>query len=550
MREPITVHIGGPDDPWLNEDRGVFPSTTSYRAERYYAKHGKPMPLVTMGHHVINFIEQNLVLTNAHFAGKPFLLMAWQKRLLLEAYEVKPETRALYIDEHAWVRVHRWAILGVPKKNGKSELIGGLGLYHFTDDDETAPEVICAASAEDQADKVFEPAKFMARNSGLADFLKVDSGLISMADGSKGSFKRVAATSGTNDGGNESAVLLDELHEWVKPKARDVYTVLTGGGVMRRQPIIWAITTAGVDFDSICHETYEHGLAVRDGDIEDPTLYFCWFEADEDAKHTDPETWRVANPSFGKMMQADFYVDMLTKRDESRFRRYYCNNWAEAEEIWEAAELWPHLAGLPELFADRKTWVGIDIGRKHDNSVVVVVQWDPDTRKFQIEQKIWSNPYRRRTKAYSEWRMDIALVEAYCRELYERFPERTMEDEEEYLRPGPAFFYDPHLFARSAEILEGDGMHMVEFPQTDTRMVPASQRLFEIIKTEEILHDGDAQATRHMKAVVAKERERGWRISKVQGGGRPNDFAIALAMPLYIASDMVAEGEQPAFTIW
>ena len=92
-------------------------------------------------------------------------------------------------------------------------------------------------------------------------------------------------------------------------------------------------------------------------------------------------------------------------------------------------------------------------------------------------------------------------------------------------------------------------MNMVEFAQTDTRMVPASQSLFEMIKTNRVIHDGDLTARRHIRSVVAKEKERGWRISKPDGSRKRVDFAIALAMATYLCVGVVSAHES-SFNIY
>ena len=543
--DPIQIHIGGPDDPWLEEGRGVFPSTTSHKAERYYAEHGKPMPLHTMGHHVIEFIEDNLVLGSGSWSGSPFMLLDWQKRMLLEMYEV-----AWHEDDKCWRRTKRWAYVQVPKKNGKTEMIAGLGLYHLVAEPGTnSPNIVCAAASEDQADLVFGAAGRMASWSAVESSVKVKTRVIE-APHTMGEFHRLAAVSGSNDGKNISTTLVDELHEWLKPNARSIFDVITQGGGARPEYYNIMITTPGHEQDSICYEFYEHGKNVMEGTAEDPTLYACIFEAPEDADYTDPHTWWLANPSYGLIQKEDFYADMLTKKSEAVFRRYFCGQWTDAEEVWEAAGLWDDLAGDPVLYDDRKTYVGIDIGRRHDSTAIVITQYDDDKEKVQYVSKIWTNPYRRGSSGYSRWKMDVAEVEDYLRTLYASFPEPTALDEEEEWRvPGPAFLYDPHFFSRSSETLSDEGLNMLEVPQSATRMVPASQRFFEVIKTGEIEHDGDPTMRKHIRSVVPKMVDRGWRISK-SDATKAIDGAVAGSMSVYYCTEGLEDGYEDAPNIW
>lgn len=86
--------------------------------------------------------------------------------------------------------------------------------------------------------------------------------------------------------------------------------------------------------------------------------------------------------------------------------------------------------------------------------------------------------------------------------------------------------YDPHQFAESAEILEEEGLVLVEMPQSDSRMAPASQTLYELIRDGRLVHDGDAVLRSQILAAVPSETERGARISKRKSRQRI-DAAIA-----------------------
>lgn len=511
MLEPMEVTLRATD----------FPSTGSSRAKRA----GGSLTIWTTGHHVISWIETHCVLTAADYIGRPFLLMPWQKRLLLELFEVIRDDRVA----GGWRRKHRWALIGIPKKNGKTELAAALALYFVIADEEGAPLVLAAAAAEDQADLVFGAAKIMCEMSPTLKAITEPFQSEILVTGKIGAkIKRVAAAAGTNDGKNIHVAIIDELHEWAGKRGEQVWNVITNGTGARKQPMIIQITTAGSDEDSIAFRQYEYGCRVRDGEHEDERFYFYWIEPDDPAcDYTDIAETEKVNPSWGLILEDDFYLDQMTKKTEAIYRRYFLNQWTEGEEIWEAASLWDPLAGTPTEDRAQPLYVMIDVGLRNDSSAVVWTQWLND--KLQLRQKIWENPFAREDPRHGEWKMSIVWIENLLRELYRDFPEAAVEDEDDGWMAGPAFYYDPHFFGRSAEMLEGDGLNMVEFPQTDSRMVPASQRLFELVKRGELVHDGDPTMRRHIRSVVAKEKERGWRISKPTGSRKHIDGAIAAA---------------------
>jgi phage terminase large subunit-like protein len=130
--------------------------------------------------------------------------------------------------------------------------------------------------------------------------------------------------------------------------------------------------------------------------------------------------------------------------------------------------------------------------------------------------------------------LNLAEVEEHLRNLRRMFPAPAAEIDDR-LMPGPEFLYDPAYFVRSAQALEGDGLTMVEFPQHDARMVPASQQTYQIICEGKLAHDGDPVLARHVLNVIADQRPRGWRMSKPKGSKRKIDAAIAMAIAVFSA---------------
>lgn len=513
----------------------TFPSSTTQRLKRQGGG-----SYFTVGLHVGRWIERNCVLTAASFAGQPFKLLPWQWRALAEMFEV-------VLTPNGWRLKHRWVLIGLPKKNGKSELIGALALFFLLGTDEVDPRIFVAASTEEQANMVYQPVKFMAENSLTLLPLVVAKQRVTVSKTERGGFiKRLAAVAGANDGANVYVALIDEFHEWTGEKGKNVWDVITNGTVMRDEPMIIQITTAGFDQDTKCYEWYTSGKDMLGGTVDDETFYFLWFEPDEEADYQSPDTWRLANPSYGLIMQEPFYVDQLKRKTQAVFRRYFCNQWTEAEEIWEPATVWDDcVAKTPEeveLSPYLRTYVGIDIGRKNDHCAVAIVQCA--LGRARVNQKIWYNPYAISDPRFREWRMNLYDVDNYLRELYAAFPESSGRDEhDDFTVHGPVFAYDPHLYGSHADSLADDGLNLVEFPQTDMRMIPASQRLYEWIMNGWLTHDGDKLARRHVRSVTAKEKERGWRISKVVGSNKHVDFAIALAMALASALEVEVKDE-------
>lgn len=405
--------------------------------------------------------------------------------------------------------------------------------------------MVCAAASDDQADLVYGAAKTMVEMSPtLSQVCVTFDREIQVPSLPGAKLRRVAAVAGTNDGQNIHAVICDELHEWSGPKGKQVWNVLTNGTGARRQPMVLQVTTAGYDLeDTICGQQYSYGKKVRDGQVSDPAYYFNWTEAPANSDHRDPAVWEAANPSYGVLVHEPFFRDQLTKKTEAVYRRYFLNQWTQTEEIWLPPGAWdackaPELQFNPAL----PLYVGIDVALVHDSTAVVGAQMIgeppdegmPDLRRTVVRARIWENPYPETDARHHDWRLNLAEVETHLRNLRTMFPAAAAEVDER-LMPGPEFCYDPAYFVRSAQALEGDGLTMVEFPQVDGRMVPASQQLYQMICEGKLAHDGDPVLARHVLNVIADQRPRGWRMSKPKGSRRKIDAAIAMAIAVYRA---------------
>lgn len=103
--------------------------------------------------------------------------------------------------------------------------------------------------------------------------------------------------------------------------------------------------------------------------------------------------------------------------------------------------------------------------------------------------------------------------------------------------------FDPWRFGAQALDLSREGLRMVEFPQHDSRLVPASERLSAAILERRLRHPGDPVLDRHVAAAVTKQTQRGGRIAHAGGRHASNriDAVIALAM----AVDRVENRPEP-----
>jgi phage terminase large subunit-like protein len=81
------------------------------------------------------------------------------------------------------------------------------------------------------------------------------------------------------------------------------------------------------------------------------------------------------------------------------------------------------------------------------------------------------------------------------------------------------------------QILAGEGLPILEFPQTSARMTPATSRFYDAVVNRSLSHSGDAQLAEHIGNTVIKDDARGARLAKAsKHSSRRIDAAVAAVM--------------------
>jgi phage terminase large subunit-like protein len=253
--------------------------------------------------HAIEFIENYCKHSKGTWGGKPIELELWQQAFIAAMFG--------FIHKIDGTRKYREALLVVARKNGKSTVASGIGLYLQIADGEAGAEVYACATKKDQAKLVWLEAKRMVNKSpALRKRIKpLVSELVGLPNDS--TFKPLGADSETLDGLNVSGAMLDEIHAW---KDKNLYDVIVDGTSSREQPLIVMITTAGTVRNSVYDQKYDEakdkinrlGIAYEDGET-DPHERFLpiIYELDDRKEWVDPACWKKANPGLGTIKKLD-----------------------------------------------------------------------------------------------------------------------------------------------------------------------------------------------------------------------------------------------------
>lgn len=481
---------------------------------------------------VLNFFSL-LVHGQNKWAGQPFQLLPWQENLIREFYGVQ-----VLDDDGNWVRYRRFLYNEIPKKNGKSEMAAGLGLYHLVADGEKTPNVGIFAVDKDNASTIYMCAKYMVEHTAMNE--PKHHPLVYCRDSVReirtrfGGLMKVYSSDVENKHGPSfSAILCDELHAWVGRAGRERWRVLTtGSDAARAQQTVLVLTTAGDDPDRTSigweiHEKCRRILAWRRGEPEQPmdtddtewlpVMYGVSILTGDDPDKIaaldiySEDLWKQCNPSYGVIMKprkfrAEARAARQSEAAERSFRWLRLNQWIATRDVgWLPLTLYDKTQwGGTGTKAEREEAVaslrgktcygGLDLSTTTDLSamtllfppqegletaVAIFAAWRPRDGVLEAEQRDHV-PYR-------DWEragflslcegdiVDFSQVEDAAAEAAELFDLRMLG-------------VDPYIGRTLTQRLSARGLHVVEIPQTMPSLSPAMKELERMIRAHEMLH--------------------------------------------------------------
>jgi phage terminase large subunit-like protein len=456
------------------------------------------------GWEVADFINSMCIQTKDTVAGRsgqPIVLRQWQLNLLNNIFAVRDDGRFK----------NRTALVGMPRKNGKSALSSGIALWGLFMGEQGGEIYSCAAD-RDQARIVFGDAKkmieaepeLMAQAKLYRDAIEIPS---------TGSIYRVLSSEAyTKEGLSPTLVIMDELHALPN---RELFDVMQLGMGARREPLLLSITTAGVKTDStgqdsIAYSLYQYGQKVIRGEYDDPSFFMAWWEAGIESDHRDPETWKLANPAFGDLNSEEDFESAVKRTPESEFRTKRTNAWVSSQTAWLPNGVWESREIKKEIGKDVPVILGFDGSFSGDASVIIGVTVEEQPHVFMVEA------WEKQPEDDDTWRVDSLEVENSIIQACQRF--NVVE-----------IACDPFRWQRSMQVLQDAGLPVVEWPSTSAaRMIPACAKFYDAVVGEKLTQDGNPLLTRHISNAVVKVDRLGPRIVKEhRGSPRKIDAAVA-----------------------
>ncbi|MEZ5894267.1 MAG: terminase TerL endonuclease subunit, partial [Parvularculaceae bacterium] len=446
-----------------------------------------------------------------------------------------------WISKSTGRRRYRRVLILVPRKNGKSALAAGIGLYMLAGDGEHGAEVFAGATSEKQAFEVFRPARAMAlKTPRMCERFSLEvgaKGIISIENGSR--FEPLIGKPG--DGASPSCAIVDEYHEHETDEL--VETMRTGQGA-RDEPLLLMISTAGDNIGGPCYQAMLDAQRILEGNERDDALFAALYGLDDDDDWTAEHSLRKANPNFGVSVSAEFLLQeradaLANPRRQAVFQTKHLNRWVGSRAAFFNMENWRRCADPAltiEAFAGKRCFLAIDLASKNDIASIGAVFANGEGRhavfsRNYLPEDALKGPNGMRYRGWLGERRLIVTPGAMIDH------DRIGEDIREMMRRHAVekLAFDPWNATALVTRLMGEGAPCLEFRQSAKNFSEGMKMFAAAIDDGKISHDGDAALAWAVSNVTAKEDAAGNVYPRKESAESKIDPAVAVLMAYSVA---------------
>jgi phage terminase large subunit-like protein len=393
----------------------------------------------------------------------------------------------------------REKLITLPRKNGKSRLIGAFAAWHLLRT--PSAQVIVVANSKEQAEIIDRYARQVAMHPSVEQEFEPRFRELRGPDGSTLQVK--SADAGRLLGLTPTLAIYDEF---CVAKDDDMYTALRSA--LLPGATMFTVTTAGWGAESPLGRLRARCLAQPDirrrgflTDCRGPNIRALEWMVPEELDLDDFRAANRANPL--SLITPKWLKEQREALNEIDYQRFHLNRWVGRIGSWLPAGAWQACANGRRPQEGTDIWVGVDLGGARADSAVVWMSKLGDDH-FAVDAAIFSGedgPF--------EANQEILR-------LAERFRIREI-------------VYDNWRASMIVRGLEERGLKCTVFGQSDTRMMPASAALYQAIVEKRIHHPNHERLNEHVAAAVARQSRRSWRVDQAERG-TPVDGVIALCM--------------------
>lgn len=282
-----------------------------------------------------------------------------------------------FYEKDSGLRRFRRALIMVPRKNSKSTMAAGIGLYMLAPDGEPGAEVFSGASTEKQALEVFSPARVMAlQREDLQKFYGIYVGAKNLSVSRTNSrFEPIIGNPG--DGASPHCAILDEVHEH---KTSDQLSTMETGMGARDEPLLLMISTAGIDMSGPCYEEVLNLRSILKQEVEREDYFGIEYGINPEDPWDSMDSLKKANPNFGVSVSPRFLQSQLdaakgSARKQGPFKVKHLNQWTGTLSAYFDVLKWMSLKKSREevLKPGMKCFVGLDLASRVDLAALQVI---------------------------------------------------------------------------------------------------------------------------------------------------------------------------------
>lgn len=446
------------------------------------------------GQHVIDFF-QFLRHSKGEWARQVIKLEDWQEFVLWVVFG--------WIREDG-TRRFRTSYEEVARKNGKSTIAAGVGLYLLAGDGEPGAEVYTAATKRDQARITHAEAIRMVKSSpSLRKRIRTFKDNLNI-EGTASKMEPLGRDVDSMDGLNVHGGIVDELHAH---KTRDLWDILETATGSRRQPLMFAITTAGFNRQSVCYQMNEYTKKILEGfeneaGFHDDSFFGIIFTLDEGDDWEDESVWIKSNPNLHVSKKLDNMREKATKAKAmpsalNAFLRLELNCWTQSETKWLSREHWDK-CGLKSVEGNglrgARAYGGLDLSSTTDiSSLVLVIPPESDEDDFQVLCRFWCPD----EAIHERSKRDRVPYEAWVRQGFlKATPGNVIDydyilsqvDEDAQMYDLDEIAFDRWGSTKIIQDIEEHGLTCVQFGQGYASMSPPMKEMEKLILSHKLAH--------------------------------------------------------------
>ena len=335
-----------------------------------------------------NFIDftESLKQYKDKWAGQKLHLEPWQVFCLGNVYG--------WVRKDTHTRRFQKAFIFVARKNGKSMMVSAPLIWDviFT----AGGEAYTAATKKDQAKIVMKNVQEMVRQnvtlSRRLTWYSSTNTFVNLAKASK--ITALSKEYQAMDGLNPSVVVADEVSAM---KNYDIINVLASGQYSRPEPLMFLISSASDNVNSVGAQELEYSKQILYGTIKDDAYFCMCYTLDDGDNWKNPNVWAKANPNLNVSVFEDKLRSALTEalikpEKEIEFRTKNLNCFVSPVTSWIPASRWIKCIENADSFKlpeDRFLYCmgAVDLSKVVDFTSYTLSFYDPIDNKFYFKRK-------------------------------------------------------------------------------------------------------------------------------------------------------------------